>query len=118
MVGTLDVNIGAKLPAEELVGRLPSGGGADGRLRAYLSNVCVLAAARRQGIATALVQEACELAAARGVQHMYVHVVADNAPAKHLYEAQCGFTTEQEEADAFARALNRPRRLLLHRALT
>lgn len=47
VVGTLDLNQGAKLPAEELVGRRPAEGDRV-RLRAYLSNVCVAEAARRQ----------------------------------------------------------------------
>ena len=70
MVGTLDVNQGAKLPAEELMGRLP-GGGDRRRLRAYISNVATWAGARRQGVARRLLQEAMQEAAAAGVQHLY-----------------------------------------------
>jgi ribosomal protein S18 acetylase RimI-like enzyme len=118
VVGTLDLNQGAKLPAEELIGRLPAAWpGAPGAARAYLSNVCVLDAARRRGVARALILEAAALAAARGVGHLYVHVVAGNAAAQALYERGCGFAVEQEEPERAARALNRPRRLLLHRRL-
>ena len=113
VVGGLDVNVGAKLPAEELIGREPAGGGA-ALLRAYLSNVCVLPAARRRGLGKALVLDGARRAAAAGVSDLYVHVVADNEPARRLYQAQCGFQVEQEEGEAVARALNRPRRLLLH----
>lgn len=77
----------------------------------------MLSAARRQGIASNLIEEACKLSLERGVEHMYVHVVADNEPARLLYENHCGFTIEQQENESTARALNRPRRLLLHRAL-
>jgi tmRNA-binding protein len=55
-------------------------------------------------------------AAAAGVEHMYVHVVADNAPAHSLY-LSLGYQQEAEEAEAFAHALRRPRRLLLHKQL-
>jgi hypothetical protein len=47
VVGTLDINQGAKLPAEELVGRQPESGNLRVE-RAYLSNVCVLPAMRRK----------------------------------------------------------------------
>lgn len=118
VVGTLDLNIGAKLPAEELVGREPTAGDA-ARLRAYLSNVCVLGSVqtRRQGIAQALIREAVRRATAAGVSDLYVHVVADNIPARCLYEKRCGFLMEQEESESMARALNRPRRLLLRQSL-
>lgn len=111
----MDLNVGAVLPAEELVGRLPEGSGArDGR--AYLSNVCVAAAVRRRGVASGLLTAAEELAAVRGVQHLYVHVVADNAPAKQLYQ-RLGYQVESEESEGFARSLNRPRRLILQKQL-
>ncbi|KAF8072392.1 Coatomer subunit gamma [Scenedesmus sp. PABB004] len=156
VVGSVDVNRGAVLPAEDLVGRLPpvrraaaaavaaahGGGGAPPRgrpsaqppadrahtpprpraqegqatRRAYLSNVCVASAAQRRGIAAALLTAAEARAAALGVAHLYVHVVHDNAPARGLY-ARLGYEAEAEETEAFARALRRPRRLLLHKRL-
>ena len=75
VVGTLDVNVGAVLPAEELVGRrgrvgaaAAGGGGGSGNTqpppppppstRAYLSNVCVAKAARGQGVGKALLRAA------------------------------------------------------------
>jgi ribosomal protein S18 acetylase RimI-like enzyme len=64
-----------------------------------------------------MVTQACQVAASKGVRHLYVHVVASNEPALRLYENQCGFEIEQREDESFARALNRPRRLLLHREL-
>lgn len=45
-----------------------------------------------------------------------MHVVHDNAAARQLY-GRLGFELETEETEAFARALRRPRRLLLHKAL-
>jgi ribosomal protein S18 acetylase RimI-like enzyme len=108
VAGTLDVNVGAALPCEELVGRLTS--------RAYLSNVAVAPGARRSGIASALLAAAAKVAADAGQENLYVHVVADNAAARALY-ARHGFTTECEESVAAAQCLQRPRRLLLHRAL-
>jgi tmRNA-binding protein len=47
---------------------------------------------------------------------MYVHVVPDNTPAHNLY-LQMGYKQESEETEAFAHALRRPRRLLLHKQL-
>jgi len=70
-----------------------------------------------QGIAKLLIGAAAEEAAQRGIQHLYVHVEAANAAARQLYTEQCGFLLEQEESEGTARALNRPRRLLLWRPL-
>ena len=59
VVGTLDVNQGARLPAEELIGWEPPGAAAAAG-RAYLSNVCVHAAVRRQArVAGAAWQRSC-----------------------------------------------------------
>lgn len=90
----------------------PSEGDA-AQLRAYLSNVCVADAARRQGVAQNLLMTAAQHLAAQGVRYMYVHVAADNAAAVQLYMGPGGFGLEQEESEAAARALGRPRRLLL-----
>lgn len=51
------------------------------------------------------------------MRHLYVHVEAQNEAARQLYCEQCGFEVEAEESENTARALNRPRRLLLHRVL-
>lgn len=51
-----------------------------------------------------------------GVKHMYVHVVHDNGAAQRLYSS-LGYEKEAEETEGFARALRRPRRLLLHKQL-
>ena len=109
VLATLDINRGATLPAEELGG---TRGGTSSR--AYLSNVSVAPGARRRGLAAALIRAAEARAAAAGVRHLYVHCVADNAPAAALYAA-AGFAVEAEETSAEARALARPRRLLFHK---
>ena len=117
IVSTLDINIGPKLPSEELLGILPNAPSDALIKRAYLSNVCVLEDVRRQGIAIGMISAAKDLAFNRGVEHLYVHVIHNNTPARCLYEDQCGFQIESEEREAMARGLNRPRRLLLHCAL-
>lgn len=114
IVGTLDVNIGPKLPSEELLGTLPIEPTLASTKRAYLSNVCVLEDIRRQGVAKELIFAAKDLASRRGVEHLYVHVIHTNTPARRLYQDHCGFEIESEEREATARGLNRPRRLLLH----
>eukprot|EP00775_Hariotina_reticulata_P012867 gene12867-12993_t len=110
VVGSLDINQGAVLPAEELEDQAIA--------RAYLSNVCTAAAARRRGVAAALMTQAERVASGQGVKHMYVHVVHDNGAAQRLYSS-LGYEKEAEETEGFARALRRPRprRLLLHKQL-
>jgi ribosomal protein S18 acetylase RimI-like enzyme len=71
-----------------------------------------------QGIAKRLIDASAEFALSKGVTHLYTHVIADNAAAVGLYVQQCQFLVEQEESESFARALNRPRRLLLYQALS
>ena len=115
VIGTLDLNVGAKLPAEELVGRFPEE--EEASKRAYLSNVCVARSARRRGVAQALMLHAEQEAIKAGVRHLYVHVVHDNGPAVQLYRQTLGFGLESEESAAFARTLERPRRLLLAKTL-
>ena len=144
ILGTLDVNQGSKLPAEELTGTFPGPedpvpAGTDTRedgegtnageydpaedsgfegprpiryRRAYLSNVCVSATARRLGLGKKLIEASFEVARRWGVEHMYVHVEAENVGAKRFYEAE-GFVVESEETEAFALSLSRPRRFLL-----
>lgn len=117
VVGTLDVTIGLKLPAEELIGKSPKDPTLAIVERAYLSNVCVLPEVRRQGVAHQILEHACSYAYDMGARHMYVHVVEENDAARALYENKCGFAVEQIENASMARSLNRPRRILLHKAL-
>eukprot|EP01025_Chloroclados_australasicus_P064302 TRINITY_DN8576_c0_g1_i3.p1 TRINITY_DN8576_c0_g1~~TRINITY_DN8576_c0_g1_i3.p1 ORF type:complete len:334 (+),score=25.40 TRINITY_DN8576_c0_g1_i3:130-1002(+) len=113
-IGSLDLNIGVTLPAEELVGLYPSVDVEN--TRAYLSNVCVADGARRLGVAKALVDAASAHARSSGVLHVYVHVVEENGAALRLYRA-CGFEVESEESVDLARKRQHGRRLLLGRAL-
>ncbi|KAK9828182.1 hypothetical protein WJX74_002235 [Apatococcus lobatus] len=113
-VGSLDLNIGARLPSEEVTGCLPGNELEAQRSRAYLSNVCVTPCMRKQGIAQDLIQHAKGEARGRGVAFLYVHVVPSNEAARNLYLAS-GFSVENQESVAFARSLNRlPREILLH----
>jgi ribosomal protein S18 acetylase RimI-like enzyme len=114
-VATLDVNIGLKLPSEELIGSLPLDSSEAMTKRAYLSNVCVLDSMRRRGLAKRIIEEATEISRDLGVEHLYVHFIHTNNPARSLYIDHCGFEFEAEEKEATARALNRPRRVLLHK---
>ena len=117
VIGTLDINIGFKLPSEELIGKLPSNSIDAHSQRGYLSNVCVLSSCRRLGIGSLLIDTACDTASSKGVQHLYVHAVSDNHSARKLYESVCKFEVEQQEEEKFARGLNRPSRILFHRKL-
>ena len=117
-VATLDINIGPKLPSEELLGTLPLDMNESLTKRAYLSNVCVLDTMRRRGLGKKIISAAVEISQGKGIEHLYVHVIHDNTPAKSLYIDHCGFEFEAEEKETTARALNRPRRILLHRKLS
>jgi ribosomal protein S18 acetylase RimI-like enzyme len=111
VLATLDLNRGATLPAEELIGTLGAASA-----RAYLSNVAVAPGARRRGAAAALVAAAASSARAAGVTQLYVHCVCDNGAALALYE-RAGFAVECAESAADAHARSHPRRLLLTRTL-
>jgi ribosomal protein S18 acetylase RimI-like enzyme len=70
-----------------------------------------------QGVARTLIDKAAAQAAALGVEHLYVHVEAENEPARKLYMVDCDFQLEQEETEAHARLRSRNRRLLLWKPL-
>lgn len=114
VVGTLDINKGPKLPAEELMGTMPL---KDPSSRGYLSNVCTFLGARRLGIAKSLVLASFSEARMMGIRVLYVHVVDSNLPAIKLYEA-AGFCKESEESIRDSQLLGRPRRLLLRTELS
>lgn len=109
--GTLDLNVGVNLPAEELVGKFPTEGNAR-KKRCYMSNVCVLESRRNLGIAKQLIERAIEDAQKMNVEEIYVHVVSENVAAKRLYE-KAGFVVESEESakEALAR-MHEPRQIL------
>lgn len=116
IIGALDLTVGPRIGSEHLAGKLPQGEAAQ-RRRAYLSNVSVAPAARRRGVAAALIAAAYRHASQMGIQHLYVHAATDNEGAVHLYGQHCGFEVEQEETVELARNLNRPRRLLFHKTI-
>ena len=68
-----------------------------------LSNLCVAASARRQGLGNELCAAAANVARGWGFFELWLQVEADNAPARTLYEKKLGF--EEEWADKGARAL-------------
>jgi len=109
VVGTLDINRGPKLPAEEMAGILPK---ENPLARGYLSNVCTLQHMRRKGIAKKLISKSFLYAQRMGVEILYVHVVEDNLPALKLYE-EMGFTIEAKEKANASQLLGRPSRMLL-----
>mmetsp|Transcript_1904 Transcript_1904/g.11623 ORF Transcript_1904/g.11623 Transcript_1904/m.11623 type:complete len:321 (+) Transcript_1904:3026-3988(+) len=109
VVGTLDINRGPRLPAEELAGILPRD---NPQARGYLSNVCTLPVMRRKGIAKKLIGASLRRAQIAGIEILYVHVVEDNVPALKLYE-EMGFRTEAREKTNDSKLLGRPSRLLL-----
>lgn len=115
VVGTLDLNLGLKLPSEELIGQQPHQ--CQKKQRAYLSNVCTAKAAQRKGVAAQLIQAAEAEASKQGVQYLYVHVAQENTAAVQLYCTRCGFHQEKKESEAVARGLSRPSRLLLCKQL-
>jgi ribosomal protein S18 acetylase RimI-like enzyme len=112
--GTLDLNVGVNLPAEELVGKFPIEGNAR-KKRCYMSNVCVLESRRNLGIARQLIERAIEDAKNINVEEIYVHVVSENIAAKRLYE-KAGFVVESEESakEALTR-MHEPRQILRYR---
>ena len=69
-----------------------------------------------QGLALALMTAAEQQARQQDVKFMYVHVVHSNTAAVALYQA-AGYTVESQESENTARALQRPRRLLLCKEL-
>jgi len=82
----------------------------------YLSNLAVRSDSRRQGVAFHLLH-ACEKAVSDwGCCDLYLHVLEDNHQAKRLY-FRAGYQLQQADPWWHCRLLNRPRRLLLHKAL-
>lgn len=110
VVGTLDLSQCLRLP-EEITGTKPQGIGAD-FMRAYLSNVCVAKELHRNGVGYELISKSKFVAEKWGITDLYVHVVADNEPARKLY-IKSGFTYESDEPASQARLRDRPRRILL-----
>ena len=73
IVGSIDVELTDVLGGQPLVGT----SGAQGR-RAYLSNVCTAAAARRRGVGQQLLEAATDAARGMGAEALYVHALYVN----------------------------------------
>ena len=85
--------------------------------RAYLSNLAVSPDYRKQGAAKQLITT-CEAIASRwGFRHLYLHVMADNSAAKHLYE-QMGYQRCEVSNPILSTLGLRPQRLLLSKRLS
>ena len=88
VVGTLDVNQGARLPAEELIGWEPPGGAAAAG-RAYLSNVCVHAAVRRQARLAGAAGQGCCCGCLCCCSPVPVHVAAGTGADSPCVQPSC-----------------------------
>lgn len=88
VVGSLDIHAARALPGEVLVGSSDNA--------AYLANVCTASAARRRGVATALLSRAREIAHMWDVDALFVHTMAVNEIAVEFYTKN-GFVIDKEE---------------------
>lgn len=94
VVGTLDLSIRCLLQGETFPGervKLPVLRSCSIYRRGphtygYVANLCVAKSARRQGIASNMLQFSVESAKFDGVENVYVHVHRNNRPAQELYE--------------------------------
>ncbi|KMZ70863.1 Acyl-CoA N-acyltransferases (NAT) superfamily protein [Zostera marina] len=93
VVGTLDISIRQFMQGESIPG-LSQGNtlvsvpykACHGHDYAYIANVCVSKFARRQGIATNMVQLAMDIANSEGIMQLFVQVNVDNRHAHDLYK--------------------------------
>ncbi|KAK9102442.1 hypothetical protein Sjap_019696 [Stephania japonica] len=91
VVGTLDLSIkhllhGETFPGEHVeASTFSSVNRMSPERYGYIENLCVAQLARRNGIATNLVQFAIKSAMSKGVRQVFVHVHTENMPAKELY---------------------------------
>ncbi len=70
-----------------------------------------------QGVAARMIETAKQLAAAAGVEQLYVHVRTRNAAALALYHRRSGFAIERRETETEGHKLGRPPRVLLRGAV-
>lgn len=80
--------------------------------RAYVSNLAISMAYRRQGVAHQLLQASEKIALSWGFHQVYLHVMADNPAARALY-AQAGYRECAVSNPVLSRLRLRPERLLL-----
>ncbi len=86
------------------------------RKRAYLSNLAVSPAHRREGAAQQLLTTCENIALNWGFHRVYLHVMADNAAAQALYN-QAGYQLCEVSNPIFSGLGLRPQRLLLSKQL-
>ncbi|XP_022147601.1 uncharacterized protein LOC111016486 [Momordica charantia] len=90
VVATLDMSLrhlmhGETFPGEREKSHLCSINKEIPNKYAYIANLCVAKAARRQGIASNMLKFAVETARSSGIEQVYVHVHRNNTPAQALY---------------------------------
>lgn len=113
-IGTLDINVCERFTSEELH-PLTMSSGDEGR--AFISNVAVADGARREGIASKLMEETENWCRENSIKQLFVHVEPSNTAAMNLYTEKMGFAKETEEKAAEAYIRDRERRLLLRKNL-
>ncbi|KAL9660370.1 hypothetical protein QQ045_025183 [Rhodiola kirilowii] len=100
VLGTLDLSFryllqGETFPGEKVKAPLfCSINMAEKTKYAYVANVCVAKAARRQGIASIMMRLAIELTRTNGLAEVYVHVHRKNVAAQGMYH-KMGFETKK-----------------------
>jgi ribosomal protein S18 acetylase RimI-like enzyme len=82
----------------------------------YLFNLAVHPQWRRQGVAIQLLSAAESMAQRWGFQHLYLHVLENNSPARQLYQ-QYGYQFYRVEPGLRFWLMANPRRLLLRKVI-
>lgn len=82
----------------------------------YLSNLAVHPQSRRQGAAAQLMKSAEQMALRWGFEHIYLHVMENNQPARQLYQS-LGYQLYKVDADLGFWFFKNPRRFLLRKLL-
>ncbi|XP_047321660.1 uncharacterized protein LOC124925641 [Impatiens glandulifera] len=115
VVGTLDLSVRQLLQGERYPGEvkrvsaiLASQVHYGTHQYAYIANVCVSKFARRQGIASNMLQFATDVANLAGMRKLFVHVNVENEAAQELYK-KTGFKV----VEAASSTLSKDQRLLM-----
>jgi ribosomal protein S18 acetylase RimI-like enzyme len=82
----------------------------------YISNLAVIPAYRRQGVARKLLIRCEQIAWEWGYQQLSLHVLADNYQAQQLYLAK-GYLVEKVDSGLEDWFFNRPQKLLMVKSL-
>lgn len=88
-----------------------------GDRHAYISNLAIDQAWRRQGIAMALLRSCEQVAQRWGIYELHLHVMEDNLAARALYR-KAGFSVAQTEDSPASWLGLQARRLLMHKTLS